>query len=103
MSAPHTAGSGKYFVPSPSYWPIVGSAALLTLAFGAVGSMNQLSLGLPVLAVGFGILFFIGKNMRIFFSHDISQVVYIWRSLEHISDSMYLREIFGNRFFLKRK
>jgi cytochrome c oxidase subunit III len=58
MSASHSAASGKYFVPSPSHWPIVGSAALLTLAFGAVGSMNHLSWGLPVLAAGFAILFF---------------------------------------------
>jgi len=58
MSAPHSAAPGKYFVPSPSHWPIVGSAALLTLAFGAVGSMNHLSWGLPVLAAGFAILFF---------------------------------------------
>ncbi len=58
MSASPSANPGKYFVPSPSYWPIVGSAALLTLAFGAVGSMNSLSWGLPVLGVGFLILFY---------------------------------------------
>ncbi len=58
MSASPSANPGKYFVPSPSYWPIVGSAALLTLAFGAVGSMNHLSWGLPVLGAGFLILFY---------------------------------------------
>lgn len=56
MSASTHDTPGKYFVPQPSHWPLVGSAALLTLAFGAVGSMNSLSWGLPVLAVGFGIL-----------------------------------------------
>lgn len=56
MSASPSAASGKYFVPSPSHWPIVGSAALLTLAFGAVGSMNSLAWGLPVLGAGFVIL-----------------------------------------------
>ncbi|HOB01224.1 MAG TPA: cytochrome c oxidase subunit 3 [Casimicrobium huifangae] len=56
MSASPAASSGKYFVPSPSHWPLVGSAALLTLAFGAVGSMNSLPWGLPVLGAGFVIL-----------------------------------------------
>ena len=56
MSASPSASSGKYFVPSPSHWPLVGSAALLTLAFGAVGTMNSLSWGLPLLGAGFVIL-----------------------------------------------
>jgi len=104
MSAPHTAGSGKYFVPSPSYWPIVGSAALLTLAFGAVGSMNQLSWGLPVLAVGFGILFFMlfgwfgavikesearlyGKNVDLSFRWSMSWFIF--------SEVMFFAAFFG--------
>ncbi|MBS0312964.1 MAG: cytochrome c oxidase subunit 3 [Burkholderiales bacterium] len=56
MSAPSTADSGKYFVPAPSHWPLVGSAALLTLAFGATGTFNDLSWGWPVLIAGFVIL-----------------------------------------------
>ncbi|HNY48650.1 MAG: cytochrome c oxidase subunit 3 [Burkholderiales bacterium] len=104
MSAPHTAASGKYFVPSPSYWPIVGSAALLTLAFGAVGSMNQLSWGLPVLAVGFGILFFMlfgwfgavikesearlyGKNVDLSFRWSMSWFIF--------SEVMFFAAFFG--------
>ncbi len=58
MSASPSAGTGKYFVPSPSHWPVVGSIALLTMAFGAVGSMNSLGWGLPVLGVGFVILLY---------------------------------------------
>jgi cytochrome c oxidase subunit III len=57
MSASSPSAPGKYFVPQPSIWPIVGSAALLTLAAGAVGSMNSLDWGFPVLGVGFAILF----------------------------------------------
>ena len=104
MSAPHTAASGKYFVPSPSYWPIIGSAALLTLAFGAVGSMNQLSWGLPVLAVGFGILFFMlfgwfgavikesearlyGKNVDLSFRWSMSWFIF--------SEVMFFAAFFG--------
>jgi cytochrome c oxidase subunit III len=57
MSASSHSAPGKYFVPQPSIWPIVGSAALLTLAAGAVGTMNKLDWGFPVLGVGFAILF----------------------------------------------
>ncbi|MEQ1594522.1 MAG: cytochrome c oxidase subunit 3 [Casimicrobium sp.] len=104
MSAPHTATPGKYFVPSPSHWPIVGSAALLTLAFGAVGSMNQLSWGLPVLAVGFAILFFMlfgwfgavikesegrlyGKNVDLSFRWSMSWFIF--------SEVMFFAAFFG--------
>ncbi len=58
MSASTSANSGKYFVPQPSHWPIVGSVALLTLATGAVTSLNEVSWGLPVLYAGFAILIY---------------------------------------------
>jgi cytochrome c oxidase subunit III len=54
MSSP-TAAS-RYFVPQPSYWPMVGSAALLLLATGAVMTMNKLSYGGLVLLMGFAVL-----------------------------------------------
>ncbi len=58
MSASTSANSGKYFVPQPSHWPIVGSVALLVLAVGAVASLNSVTWGLPVLYVGFAILLY---------------------------------------------
>ena len=57
MSATNHA-PGHYFVPQPSHWPIVGSLALLVTATGAVGTMNKLSWGLPVLLAGLAILIF---------------------------------------------
>lgn len=49
--------SDRYYVPSPSYWPIFGSVALLLMAFGAVFLMNQAtSVGTALLAVGFVVL-----------------------------------------------
>ncbi|MBQ0930441.1 cytochrome c oxidase subunit 3 [Ideonella sp. 4Y16] len=51
----HTAAS-RYYVPQPSYWPMVGSAALLLLAIGAVLSMNKISYGGLVLLAGFVVL-----------------------------------------------
>jgi cytochrome c oxidase subunit III len=54
MSSP-TAAS-RYYVPQPSYWPMVGSAALFLLATGAVLMMNKLSYGGLVLLLGFAVL-----------------------------------------------
>lgn len=46
----------RYFVPTPSYWPLVGSGALLLLAFGAVLTMNTVRHGGWVLLAGFLVL-----------------------------------------------
>ena len=49
-------GTGHYYVPSPSKWPIVGSSALLFLGFGAAFTMNKIESGYWMLAIGFAIL-----------------------------------------------
>jgi cytochrome c oxidase subunit 3 len=41
-----------YFVPAPSYWPILGSAALFCLALGAALAVNALQGGPPLLVLG---------------------------------------------------
>lgn len=46
-----------YYVPSPSYWPIIGSIALLFMGFGAAFVMNDVAAGPWVLVVGLAILF----------------------------------------------
>ncbi len=49
--------SARYFVPEPSYWPIVGSVALLSMASGAALWMNDASWGKFPLIVGLCLLF----------------------------------------------
>lgn len=51
-------GTGHYYVPSPSKWPIVGSSALFFLGFGAAFTMNKLPMGYYMLAIGFAILIY---------------------------------------------
>jgi len=53
MSSP---SASRYFIPQPSYWPLVGSAALLLLAIGAVLTMNSIANGGFVLLAGFAVL-----------------------------------------------
>ncbi len=48
--------ASRYFIPEPSYWPLVGSLALLLLASGAVLTMNSISGGGLVLLTGFAVL-----------------------------------------------
>src|SRR3954467_10702358 len=48
--------ASRYFIPEPSYWPMVGSLALLLLAFGAVLTFNSISGGGFVLLAGFAVL-----------------------------------------------
>lgn len=51
-------GTGHYYVPSPSKWPIVGSSALFFLGFGAAFTMNKMPMGYYMLAIGFAILIY---------------------------------------------
>jgi cytochrome c oxidase subunit 3 len=47
---------GGYYLPAPSYWPILGSAALLGLTLGATLLINQVAGGGWVLLAGFILL-----------------------------------------------
>src|SRR6201989_1163007 len=50
--------SAHYFVPEPSRWPIFGSIALLSMAFGAALWMNEASWGKFLLIFGLCVLFY---------------------------------------------
>ena len=115
MSAPSAtaashANEGKYFVPSPSHWPIVGSSALLTLAFGAVFSMNGIGAGPYMLGAGFLILFYMlfgwfgvviresesrqyGKNVDTSFRWSMSWFIF--------SEVMFFAAFFGALFYAR--
>ena len=44
--------SGKYYLPDPSGWPIVGSIGLFCLLFGAAHWLHQCDWSLAVLSRG---------------------------------------------------
>jgi cytochrome c oxidase subunit III len=48
----------SYYLPSPSYWPIVGSLALLVMAVGFILMLNKSAAGSITLLAGVGILLF---------------------------------------------
>jgi cytochrome c oxidase subunit 3 len=50
--------SARYFIPEPSYWPIFGSVALLSMALGAASWFNGWAPGKFFVIAGLLILFF---------------------------------------------
>ena len=50
------AAKPYYFVPQPSYWPLVGSCALFLLGMGAALWMNAIAAGPWLLLAGFAVL-----------------------------------------------
>jgi cytochrome c oxidase subunit III len=100
----HASAAGKYYVPEPSKWPLVGSFALLLLAFGAVGTMNKLSFGWWVLGAGAIVLLYMlfgwfgdvvkesesklyGKNVDVSFRWSMSWFIF--------SEVMFFAAFFG--------
>lgn len=49
----------QYFLPAPSRWPIVGSMALLLMAFGAAAWLNSADVGPYVLGAGLIVLLYV--------------------------------------------
>lgn len=48
----------RYYLAPPSHWPIVGSIALMLLAFGFVMVLNSMGNGKPVMLAGAAVLLF---------------------------------------------
>jgi cytochrome c oxidase subunit 3 len=51
-----TVSPERYYLPEPSKWPITGSLALGLLGFGAALTVNSLTIGYILLALGFSVL-----------------------------------------------
>ncbi len=51
--------STKYYLPSPSTWPITGAIMMGLLGFGAAFSVNGYTLGFLLLACGFGVMIYL--------------------------------------------
>jgi cytochrome c oxidase subunit III len=56
MSATTREATPAYYVPQPSYWPIVGSLALLLMGMGAAFWMNGIAAGKWLTAAGLVVL-----------------------------------------------
>ena len=50
--------SSRYYLPSPSTWPITGAIALGCLGFGAAFTVNAMPIGYALLGIGFAVLIY---------------------------------------------
>ncbi len=100
----------SYYIPQPSYWPITGSAALLTLAFGAVFVMNDIAAGPWFLLAGFAILTYclfgwfgkvIGESEGGQYNRQVD-ISFRWSMSWFIfSEVMFFAAFFGTLFYMR--
>lgn len=57
MSTPHNSHN-PYYLPPPSFWPLIGSIGLFTMLFGAANWLHDKTFGM--------VMFFIGGSVLIF-------------------------------------
>ena len=107
MSAAHTE---KYYLPEPSYWPIVGSLALMVMAIGGVMTMREIDHGGWVLLAGLAIMFFMmfgwfGEVIRDSEAGKFNKQVdasYRWSMSWFIfSEVMFFAAFFGALFYTR--
>ena len=110
MSASTHGGTPAYFVPQPSYWPIVGSAALLLMGMGAAFWMNKVAAGPWMTGAGFVLLLvmlfgWFGTVIRESESHLYSRRVdmsFRWSMSWFIfSEVMFFAAFFGALFYAR--
>ncbi len=99
-----------YYVPGPSYWPVIGAVALLLMAGGAVLTVNSIGGGGMLLAAGFAVLVFmmfrwfgqvIGESEGGSFNKRVD-VSFRWGMSWFIfSEVMFFSAFFGALFYMR--
>ena len=104
------SASDHYYLPQPSTWPITGSLALGLLGFGAAFSVNRMTVGFVLLALGFAVLIYMlfgwfgtvvresesGKyNKRVDISFRWAMSWFIF------SEEMFFAVFFGTLFYMR--
>ena len=102
---------GRYYVPSPSHWPILGSLALFSMAVGATLWMNnEAGIGPWVLVIGVSILIFMlfgwfGTVIRESEGHKFNNQVdlsFRWGMSWFIfTEVMFFAGFFGALFYMR--
>jgi cytochrome c oxidase subunit III len=102
--------SARYYVPEPSYWPIVGSIALLLMAFGAAIWINGLAWGKYPLIVGLLTFFYMMAGWFTAVAHESESGKYNkqvdtsfrWGMAWFIfSEVMFFAAFFGALFYMR--
>ncbi len=106
----HPASTNRYFVPDPSYFPLVGSVALLLLASGAVLTFNSIANGGFLLAAGFAVMVYmlfgwfgrvIGESEGGSYNSQVDRS-FRWAMAWFIfSEVMFFAAFFGALFYIR--
>ncbi len=105
-----TPQPGGYYLPSPSLWPVTGSAALFLMALGGVFIMNDASGGTILLLIGAAILVYMmfgwfGTVIRESESgkyNDQVDISFRWGMSWFIfSEVMFFGAFFGALFYMR--
>ena len=110
MNAAPTGAKPYYFVPQPSYWPLVGSAALLLLGMGAAFWMNAVAAGPWLVAAGFVVLLVmlfgwfgtvIGESEGRLYNRKVDSSFRWSMSWFIFSEVMFFAAFFGALFYVR--
>ncbi len=110
MSAPVTGTQPAYFIPQPSYWPILGSIALFLMALGAASWFNAYPVGPWLLLAGFCVLLVmlfgwfgtvIGESEHRLYSRKVDGSFRWSMSWFIFSEVMFFAAFFGALFYIR--
>jgi cytochrome c oxidase subunit 3 len=106
-----TSQPGGYYLPSPSYWPVVGSAGLVSMALGAVLLMNGVAgAGTVVLLIGAAIIVYmlfgwfgtvIGESESGKYNQQVDLSFRWGMSWFIFSEVMFFAVFFGALFYMR--
>ena len=110
MTAVDSGAKPYYFVPQPSYWPLVGSAALFLLGLGAALWMNAVAAGPWLVAAGlcvlmvmmfgwFGVV--IGESQARLYNERVDHSFRWSMSWFIFSEVMFFSAFFGALFYIR--
>jgi cytochrome c oxidase subunit 3 len=110
MSAASPGTKPYYYVPQPSYWPVVGSVALLLLGMGAAFWFNHVAAGPWMVAAGFVVLLVmlfgwfgtvIGESEAHLYNRKVD-LSFRWSMSWFIfSEVMFFAAFFGALFYIR--
>ena len=101
-----------YYLPGPSYWPIIGSIALFCIMFGAANWLHEVSYGPYVFALGLAIMIFtlfgwfgtvIRENQRGLYDNRQVDNSFRWGMCWFIfSEVMFFGAFFGTLLYIRQ-
>ncbi|MCL4800357.1 MAG: cytochrome c oxidase subunit 3 [Burkholderiales bacterium] len=108
--ASNTHSAGHYYLPAPSKWPIVAATAMLLLGFGAAFTVNQMTVGYVLLAIGFAVLVYmlfgwfgtVARESESGVMNEQVDVSFRWGMSWFIfSEVMFFAAFFGALFYVR--